>query len=254
MYLFCFFYILVIRLSVHGIFVDILHKRSILFLFAMKSKFLFDRNNTFCISLFSHKTRWETMCQRFSIIDLDVTRFEACTEKDIIDEFLDNGVSGSPTLLQKCCSQSHIQLWRHIVSLDLEYAFILEDDAKFVKDWRQKLDKINLDENWDAIFLNAFDPVTPMDSWEKISHQCLTGGYIISKKGARRILEMFSSGFYIADWMTEQLQNDKHCYSYFPWLIIQDGNDSTIGGDSDENYRKVLFYLNEIRYSIDNYI
>lgn len=216
--------------------------------------FVFNKNNTFCISLFSHNTRWETMSKRFSILHLEVTRIEASTEKDLCDVFLDNTVCGSPSLLQKCCSQSHIQLWRHIVALDLEYAFILEDDARFVKDWKQKLDKINLDEHWDAIFLNAFDPVSPMDSWEIVSHQCLTGGYILSRKGVRRILEMFSSGFYVADWMTEQLQNDGHCYSYFPWLIIQDGYDSTIGGDADENYRKVLFYLNEIHYSIDNYI
>ena len=212
--------------------------------------FVFNKNNTFCISLFSHNTRWETMSKRFSILHLEVTRIEASTEKDLCDVFLDNTVCGSPSLLQKCCSQSHIQLWRHIVALDLEYAFILEDDARFVKDWKQKLDKINLDEHWDAIFLNAFDPVSPMDSWEIVSHQCLTGGYILSRKGVRRILEMFSSGFYVADWMTEQLQNDGHCYSYFPWLIIQDGYDSTIGGDADENYRKVLFYLNEIQSSL----
>lgn len=216
--------------------------------------FVFNKENTFCISLFSHKSRWERMCERFSIFNLDVTRFQACTENDICDLFLDDGISGPLSILQKCCSQSHIQLWRHIISSNMEYALILEDDAKFVKDWKKKLDRLVVNNQWDAIFLNSFDPIYPMDSWEIISNQCLTGGYIISKKGAYRILEKFSKGFYVADWMTEQLQYDGHCYSYFPWLIIQEGKDSTIGGDADENFRKVLFYLKEIHYSIDNYI
>ena len=217
-------------------------------------KFIFNKNNTFCISLFTHETRWNTMLNRFSKINLDVTRFKACTEDDLCIKFIDNNISGEPTTLQKCCSQSHIQLWKHILSLDIEYAFILEDDAKFDKEWRNKLDTIDLDDEWDAIFLNVFDPITPMNSWEIISKQCLTGGYIITKKGIRRIIELFSLGYSVADWMTEQLQNDKHCYSYFPWLIIQDGSESTIGGNAAENYNKVLFYLNEINYSIDNYI
>jgi hypothetical protein len=76
----------------------------------------------------------------------------------------------------------------------------------------------------------------------------------MSKKGINRILELFKNNDYRADWMTEVLQNDGNSYSYYPWLIIQDGFESTLDGNYNYNHEKVLYYLNDSGYSIDNYL
>jgi hypothetical protein len=84
----------------------------------------------------------------------------------------------------------------------------------------------------------------------------LTGGYIISYAGAKRVLEMFSNCYYSSDWMTSRLQTLGRCYSYFPWLIIQEGLDSTLkkeGETHDADHAKVVRCLGEIGYDMSNY-
>ena len=54
--------------------------------------------------------------------------------------------------------------------------------------------------------------------------------------------------------MTSRLQLHGHSYSYFPWLIIQEGKDSDIGSNLEADREKVLHCLNKIQYSLDHYI
>ena len=55
--------------------------------------------------------------------------------------------------------------------------------------------------------------------------------------------------------MTTRLQLNNHSYSFFPWLVIQEGNYSLIQEKvPDEDYAKVVRCLKEINYSLDNYI
>jgi glycosyltransferase involved in cell wall biosynthesis len=53
--------------------------------------------------------------------------------------------------------------------------------------------------------------------------------------------------------MTSRLQLRGHCYSHFPWLIIQEGDESTIGSGVAEDHAKVLRLLNEVQYPLTNY-
>jgi len=220
----------------------------------MKNAFEFNEKNTFCISLESKPDRWAKMQKRFHNQSLQVTRWKASEESDIKDNFhyeLNKG--------QRGCAQSHINIWRHIVENELEYAFILEDDACFDKEWRNKLNDfiiINFrmeNTQWDAIFLNGSEPIKPKGEWVKMEEQYLTGGYIISQKGAQNILKMFEGYFYSSDWMTTRLQTLGNSYSYFPWLIIQEGNESTIGSGFEADHAKVVRCLKEIDYSMDHY-
>jgi GR25 family glycosyltransferase involved in LPS biosynthesis len=224
--------------------------------------FFFDRTNTFCISLYSHTERWKSMEKRFSELNLDVTRFKASTEIDL-DKNLN--FSNSLNTLQKCCAQSHIKLWKHILTTNVSYALILEDDACFDKEWKAKLETIsqiginNYHDciGWDAIFLNASEPEQETFKWINIdvnAVQYLTGGYIISREGLKKILDMFSNEIFASDWMTSRLQTRLKCYTYFPWLIIQEGKESTINSGVDADHAKVLRCLNDISYSLDNYI
>jgi len=214
--------------------------------------FSFTDKNTFCISLLHHTERWNKMLKRFEYFDLSVCRWPAAMyPDDIIDTFhhdLQNG--------QRGCAQSHIQIWRHMIQHKLDYALILEDDACFDIHWKDKLNRFHLDstqKNWHAIFLNASEPLHKINKWSPALNQFLTGGYILSYTGATILLNTFHGCYHTSDWMTSRLQLLGNCYTYFPWLIIQEGTDSTIGSGVEADHEKVVRCLSAVHYSLDNY-
>ena len=216
-------------------------------------KFNFSRENTFCISLESRPDRYSSMLKRFNHFNLDVTRWNASTASTLIDKF-DNRLNEG----EKGCSQSHLNIYKHIIENDLEYAFILEDDACFDKNWEEKLEQFD-EVEWDLILLNGSEPIDNMDKWTNTEDniQYLTGGYIISKNGAKWILEYgnMNNEYYSSDWMTSRLQYVRRkSYCYFPWLIIQEGFDSNLRSNVEEHQSKVIKCLSDINYPINNYI
>ena len=217
-------------------------------------RFHFHCKNTFCISLLSSVERWDRMRSRFEYFHLDVTRWIASTPDNLTDTFADYMNPG-----QRACSQSHMNIWRHVVSDEIPYALILEDDAQFDRQWLDKLnhacDRKCDQHHWHALFLNGSELVTPTNKWSVVTDQYLTGGYIISLSGAKQILNMFSHELWGADWMTTRLQTHGRCWSYFPWLIVQEGLESTIGSGVEADHAKVLRLLGEIDYDLSgNYI
>lgn len=212
--------------------------------------FVFDETNSFCISLYSNYVRWEKMHARFEKLDMKVTRFRASTERDLVGNF-----ANFLNIGQKCCAHSHVRVWEHILMKGLEYALVLEDDACFDMQWKEKLDDFYNQgiTDFDIIMLNCSEPFEPTFTWRKVNEQFLTGGYIISKRGVEKILSSFTQCYCASDWMTSRLQNFGNAYSYYPWLIIQDGSDSTIGSNAEADHAKVIKCLNDINYSLDNY-
>jgi GR25 family glycosyltransferase involved in LPS biosynthesis len=212
-----------------------------------------NKRNTFCISLATANIRRSKMKRRFSQHSLDVTFWDACSITDIKDQFLTNLSAG-----EKACAQSHICLWRKIIQEKMPFALILEDDACFDERWHERLDSIRdivtkYDPEWHAFLLNASEPLDVLDTWLPVQEQYLTGGYLLSYSGAIRLIEKFQNQFAAADWMTSRLQLDGHTYGYFPWLIIQEGKDSSIGSNFDADHEKVLRCLKSINYARDHY-
>jgi len=219
--------------------------------------FKFNSKNTFCISVLTNTERWSRMEQRFNELNMSVTRFQASTPDDILKNKNNNLFASQLNIGQKCCALSHFRLWEQIFLSGLEYALIIEDDARFDKDWIHKLQIITriIDGDWDAIFLNCSEPIDPAFTWKKINEQYLTGAYIISKKGVINVLKMYYHTICASDWMTSRLQDRGNCYSYFPWLVIQDGTESTIGSNFNADHQKVVLCLKNINYSLEgNYV
>ncbi len=202
-------------------------------------------SNTFCISL---DFRWPRMSHRLNSLGIDCERWIATTPDKVVDKFASYLNGG-----QRACGQSHINIWRTIIERDLEYALILEDDAMFVNDWRKKLELLNEidDPDWDAVFLNASEPIVPENMWVVVREQYLTGAYIISRRGAQCLLDWFANEFAASDWMTTRLQTRGHSYSFFPWLVIQEGMESTIGSGVEADHLKVIRCLGKER--MENY-
>lgn len=213
--------------------------------------FNFNEHNSFCISLRTQEDRYKRMLTRFKNNNINITRWIASTPDNIIDKF-DKRLSK----FEKACAQSYINVWRHQIKNKLPYVFILEDDACFDKDWKKKLAEIDLSPKWDAIFLNASDKTDKSFCWSKARDQLLTAGYILSYKGAKKLISTYEQTmFYSADLMTSLLQKDDDCYVYFPWLIIQECKESSLRSqdDVDQVYNKMCNILKDIDYSLNNY-
>lgn len=213
--------------------------------------FSFNRNNTFCISLLTNEERCEKMNKRFQLLNLNVTIWPASTPDTLTDNFI-----GYLNNLSRACTQSHWNIWKHVINNNIDYALILEDDACFDKLFYEKLNQFCKDvddKEWDCIFLNASEEINPTYKWVLAHEQYLCGGYILSNSGAKKLINTYSNCLHMSDWMTSRLQLFNHCYSYFPWLIIQEGKETTIGSSVDEDHKKVVRLLKEIDYSLDNY-
>ena len=202
----------------------------------------FNKQNTFCISLESMPGRWARMEARFQHFGMECERWTASTPYDVVDRFAGYLNGG-----QRACGQSHVNVWRAILDRGLDYALILEDDAVFHYDWVARLRALDLsgDSEWDAVFLNASEPIEPENTWVICREQYLTGAYIISRRGVEWLLSIFSGEFASSDWMTTRLQTRGHSYSYFPWLVIQEGFESTIGSGFEADHLKVVRCLGE---------
>lgn len=212
----------------------------------------FTKKNTFCISLVTATDRHRRMQQRFQDFGMDVTGWVAATPDTLVDTFY-----GAMRPSEKACAQSHIDIWRFMVQENLEYALILEDDACFDKDWQLKLQQFSEqihDNEWNVIMLNASESMTPRNTWLPAKEQYLTAGYILSQQGAKKLLEQFKGMFCSSDWMLTRLQQHGHSYCYFPWLIIQEGRESSIREDCGPDRDKVVRLLKEIDYDLDNYL
>jgi GR25 family glycosyltransferase involved in LPS biosynthesis len=215
--------------------------------------FAFDASNTFCISLESKSDRWERMTTRFQHFNMDVFRWIASTPDTLSDTF-----HASLNPYQKACAQSHINIWKHMVEKDIPYALIMEDDAMFDNAWKSKLNDFCNSEffagSWDLVVLNCSEIEPELFTWVNCKEQYLTGAYIISLGGVHKVLNHFNGWFCASDWMITRLQLHGGSYTYFPWLVIQEGIESTIGSGVVDDHAKVLRLLNDIDYSIENYV
>ena len=206
-------------------------------------KLVLDQRNTFCVSL---DQRWPAMEERLARLEIPCNRWKADLPDDLWLNFAPH-----MNKFQRACCQSHVTLWMEILMRDLDYAFIMEDDILFSKDWKDNLDalqEIN-DPDWDLVLLNASEALATENAWLPCKEQWLTGAYVLSRKGVRWLLSSFPQKWE-ADWMTWCLQNQGHSYTYFPWPVIQEGKDTTIGSDVEANRSKVLRLLGD---RISNY-
>jgi len=208
------------------------------------------RYPVYCINLASAETRWKNMTERCH--GLDLKRWEADTPETMLG---DGEYASYLTMPQRACASSHIRLWRHFLNeTDHSAILILEDDAVFIRGWQPVVEHfLDRHEEWDAVFLNVSECIEPLYEWVVIGGQCLTAGYILSREGASFLLDRFRNEYFASDFMTQVLQARGRCYSYFPWLIIQDGTPSTIQEDNSPDFKKVLRILSEYGMGVEEY-
>ncbi len=219
-----------------------------------EKKFVFNKDNCFIISIDKeNNTRLEKMKKRMSNLNIEFTHKKACLPKDLninIVNYLSPG--------ERASTQSHVELWRKIVDNNLDYALILEDDACFRHDFLEKLNNFWVhvkDDDWHMILLNASEEEKVQEHFVQCREQFMVAGYILHNRGARWLLGTYGHEFQMSDWMTTRMQLFTRCYTYFPWLIIQEGADSTVqmGEKFMADCAKVRRLLKEADYPIENY-
>ncbi len=207
----------------------------------------------FCISLDSAQDRWSRIEAQAATYGVSIQRWPASTPADLSGNF-----KASLTPAQKACTCSHVQVWKHVIEKGYPAVLILEDDATFRHDWKEvlgeKLAVIDKEDNkWEGIFLNCSESISPKQTWSMILRQALSAGYLLHRRGIDFLFSRYGGEWYCIDWMTQVLQERKHCYSIFPWLVIQDGSASFIQKNNSPDYQKVLRLLSEVNYPIENY-
>lgn len=193
--------------------------------------------------------RWERIQRRLATYGLQATRWQASTPASI------DGYSFSNTNPKaKACAVSHFRLWEHCIAQGYEHVLILEDDAVFRKDWLHLvLEKLS-DPTWVAMFLNVSEETTS-NTWVRALGQCLAGAYLLKLPALQWLVATFKPCLHDSDYMTMCLQASAPCITFFPWLVIQQGNESYIQTKShlDADAAKVRRLLASANYSLDNY-
>ena len=108
------------------------------------------------------------------------------------------------------CALSHLKLWIDLLEDKKSDAYIvLEDDVTFANKFSAKLDHVKIyleGRNWDITFLghspyienpkNKLDTLPMVELWSRSKSKALsmggTFGYMISKKGAKKVLDNIS--------------------------------------------------------------
>lgn len=99
------------------------------------------------------------------------------------------------------CYASHLVAWRRILEGDTPWGLVCEDDVKFHDDAQEAIERAALvaPEGWDVIRLSAptrravlkvADLVSPYALVRYSKIPLLTGGYLVSKQGARKLLRV----------------------------------------------------------------
>ncbi len=207
----------------------------------------------FVINLDTATSRLKKMTRRLKRYNLPFTRVQASTPLEA-----DGNYVYYLTPQQKACTHSHVRVLQHIVNSNIPVALILEDDAVFRSDWLSiltaKLATLQFqDPAWDCIFLNAAEGYDAKEQWHVAKDQCLAGAYLIRHHAAKWLLEEHANTFFCIDWMTQVLQRRGHSYTYYPWLVIQEGADTNNTSDVAADWAKVERLLAASDYGLEHY-
>ena len=202
---------------------------------------------TYVINLDRRKDRWDMfqkqkepkclMYERFAAVD--GSRLEKTEQLQRIfdgnDYNMREGMVG--------CAMSHIKLYIELVNSKYDSYCILEDDLDFVPDFKNKFLEVykSLPEGWDMCYLghhlwkqyrsdDMYDKnkMPEVEKWNTVKSLKYsmggTGGYIISKKGAKNLLEYINSVGMTngIDTMQQKAADSMNIYYCKPHLIYSE--------------------------------
>ncbi len=126
---------------------------------------MFVKRKIFIINLPNETTRFEFIKKQFAKIGLDVERVEGVYADTLSSEFI--ATIYSPEANRKsyvrplhkgqiACYLAHIKAWKKIIEDNLDYAIVLEDDAKIINDFNAGVEFLdNTFGKWEFVRIQA---------------------------------------------------------------------------------------------------
>lgn len=166
----------------------------------------------YMINLWRREERRLKMLLNFDAMGLEVDHFPAVDGQLMTEEYLkemniqflpgyaDPHSKRPMTMGEIGCFLSHFFIWQRMVEENLEEVLILEDDIKFEPYFKTQLqvvlEEVRKDPHWDLLYLGrkrlqfSEEPeVEGMKYLVRPSYSYWTLGYLISLKGARKLLD-----------------------------------------------------------------
>lgn len=170
--------------------------------------------SAYIINLKKFPEKYQRCNDHLKLLGIESQKFEAIVGKDLDQSYIKNICDPQvlytlehgrkldreiSTIGMIGCSLSHITLWKKLISDNISYMYIFEDDAvptQALLSQNESIEKLiqTLPDDWDIFYLGAKN----MDSNEKaISDKIVkmnviyfgTHAYVINQKGAKKLLE-----------------------------------------------------------------
>ena len=162
------------------------------------------------------------------------------------------------------CALSHIKIYKNFVQSEFEYAFILEDDAIFLKNFTINLKNFiikNLKFKRQILLLSEIKefyktPIDKIDNYEvvKVTNAFFTHAYFINKEAAKSIIKF---NYPIKTWADNfvlfKLYCDVKLTGLNPYLLDQDKTNFFSTVELQKNFKK-NFLLKRFLYKLKNKI
>jgi GR25 family glycosyltransferase involved in LPS biosynthesis len=229
---------------------------------------------TYIVNLDKRVDRWEKIQKENSIKFLNYTRFSAIDGSQLVPtEQLQRIFDGNDYNMRQGivgCALSHIKLYIELINSEYDAFCIFEDDIDFIPNFQDKF--LHLYHHllpigqWDLCYLghhvwkqyktkDFFDGnrIQEIEKWDTATSFKYsmggTGGYIISKKGAKALLEFINRvGMTNAiDTMQQKAADTLQIYYCKPHLIHSEcvTNENKIDTDIQYNYKSLTIEVNE---------
>jgi GR25 family glycosyltransferase involved in LPS biosynthesis len=158
-------------------------------------------------------------------------------------------------------AMSHINVWKQFLKSNKENCIIIEDDALFVNDFVKKLNNgvKNTPSNYDILYLGCFGCQSKYNyhtimhaqfGYEKINDYVsipgiafATHGYIISRKGAKKLIKYLDKNIYMhIDACIQDLHKSNLIKEYVlnDRIIYQSSTDSQISANTSNNHPYII--------------
>jgi len=192
---------------------------------------------------------------------------------DYFTKYKDDLINSRTKLGSLGCSLSHMHIYNEMISKNIAYTIILEEDAVIQDNFIKELQKVlqNIPENWDILFLGFSceyshdERCHKNDNYRKyngnifdISYIYGTYGYLINKKAAEKIMKNIFPLWWHYDTMLSYLMQTKKikAYGIVPNIVFHPGK---FGVDSmnykvDTPYVEYLSTLESKDVNLQNHI
>jgi len=164
-------------------------------------------------------------------------------------------------------AMSHIKSWKEFIKSNEKITIIIEDDAVFVDNFREKLDVAikNTPSDFDILYLGCFGCDNPINFFTLINNGIInlnaikinkyvkkpeialaTHGYVLSRKGAKKLISYFDKNIsYYIDYTIQYLirNNNINAYSLNSRIVYQTSTDNTESTTSNNNHPLLITNL-----------